>query len=84
MKTIEESIELDVPVSKAYNQWTQFESFPQFMEGVERVEQKDDTRLHWVAKIGGESRSGTRRSPNSTRSTALPGRRSTRTVQMAS
>jgi len=53
VKTIEESIELDVPVSKAYNQWTQFESFPQFMEGVERVEQKDDTRLHWVAKIGG-------------------------------
>ena len=45
MKTIEESIELDVPVSKAYNQWTQFESFPQFMEGVERVEQKDDTCL---------------------------------------
>ena len=58
MKTIEESIELDVPVSKAYNQWTQFESFPQFMEGVERVEQKVDTRLHWVAKIGGEKQEG--------------------------
>ena len=40
MKTIEESIEIEVPVSTAYNQWTQFESFPQFMEGVERVEQR--------------------------------------------
>jgi uncharacterized membrane protein len=56
MKTIEESIEIEVPVSTAYNQWTQFESFPQFMEGVERVEQKDDTRLHWVAEIGGDKR----------------------------
>jgi uncharacterized membrane protein len=56
MKTIEESIEIEVPVPTAYNQWTQFESFPQFMEGVERVEQKDDTRLHWVAEIGGEKR----------------------------
>ena len=56
VKTIEESIEIQVPVSTAYNQWTQFESFPQFMEGVERVEQKDDTRLHWVAEIGGDKR----------------------------
>lgn len=56
MKTIEESIEIDVPVSTAYNQWTQFESFPLFMDGVERVEQKDDTRLHWVAEIGGQTR----------------------------
>ena len=56
MKTIEESIEIEVPVSTAYNQWTQFESFPQFMDGVERVDQKDDTRLHWVADIGGERR----------------------------
>ncbi|MBA3375647.1 MAG: SRPBCC family protein [Gaiellaceae bacterium] len=56
MKTIEESIEIDVPVSTAYNQWTQFESFPQFMEGVERVEQKDDKHLRWVAEIGGETR----------------------------
>jgi uncharacterized membrane protein len=54
MKTIEESIEIEVPVSTAYNQWTQFESFPQFMDGVERVEQKDDTRLHWVAEVGGD------------------------------
>jgi uncharacterized membrane protein len=56
MTTIEESIELEVPVSTAYNQWTQFETFPQFMDGIERVEQKDDTHLHWVAKIGGDAR----------------------------
>jgi uncharacterized membrane protein len=56
MKTIEESIEIDVPVSTAYNQWTQFESFPQFMDGVERVEQKSDERLRWVAEVGGHRR----------------------------
>jgi len=44
-----------VPVSTTYNQWTQFEDFPLFMEGVEHVEQKDDTRLHWVAKVGGKT-----------------------------
>ena len=54
-RTISESIEVDVPVSAAYNQWTQFEDFPLFMEGVEHVEQKDDTRLHWVAKVGGKT-----------------------------
>ncbi|MDQ2969291.1 MAG: SRPBCC family protein [Actinomycetota bacterium] len=54
-RTIDESIEVNVPVSVAYNQWTQFEDFPLFMEGVEHVEQKDDTRLHWVAKIGGKT-----------------------------
>lgn len=56
MKTIEESIEIQVPLTTAYNQWTQFESFPQFMEGVERVEQRGDTRLHWVAEVAGEKR----------------------------
>ena len=56
MKTIEESIDIAVPVSTAYNQWTQFESFPQFMEGVDRVEQLGDTRLHWVADVGGQTR----------------------------
>ncbi len=54
MKTIEESIEIDVPVSVAYNQWTQFEEFPRFMEGVEKVEQIDDRRLHWVAEVAGK------------------------------
>jgi len=56
MKTIEESIEINVPVSAAYDQWTQFESFPRFMDGVERVEQKDDTHLRWVAEVGGTKR----------------------------
>ena len=56
MAMIEESIEVDVPVSTAYNQWTQFEDFPHFMEGVESVEQIDDTHLRWVAEVGGERR----------------------------
>ncbi len=56
MKTIEQSIEVDVPVNTAYNQWTQFEEFPQFMAGVETVRQIDDTHLHWKASIGGIER----------------------------
>jgi uncharacterized membrane protein len=48
-----EEIEVDVPVSTAYNQWTQFEQFPQFMEGVDEVRQLDDTLLRWAATIGG-------------------------------
>jgi uncharacterized membrane protein len=52
-RVIESSIEVDVPVSAAYDQWTQFEEFPQFMQGVEEVRQLDDSRLHWVASIGG-------------------------------
>jgi len=56
MKTIEESIEIGVPISTAYNQWTQFESFPQFMDGIKRVEQRDDTRLRWTAEVGGNKR----------------------------
>jgi uncharacterized membrane protein len=54
MATVEKSIDVDVPVSTAYDQWTQFEEFPQFMEGVVSVRQIDDKRLHWVAEIGGE------------------------------
>jgi len=53
MSTIEQSIELNVPVRAAYDQWTQFEEFPKFMEGVEEIRQIDDTHLHWVADIGG-------------------------------
>jgi uncharacterized membrane protein len=53
MQTIEKSIEVDAPIDKVYNQWTQFEDFPQFMEGVEQVQQLDDNHLHWVAKVGG-------------------------------
>jgi uncharacterized membrane protein len=52
-RTVESSIEVAVPVSTAYNQWTQFEEFPQFMEGVEEVRQLDDTRLHWVVSVAG-------------------------------
>ncbi len=50
------SIVVDQPVSTVYNQWTQFEDFPQFMEGVESVTQVDDKRLHWVAEIAGTRR----------------------------
>ena len=53
-RVIDAALEVGVPVSQAYNQWTQFEEFPQFMEGVEEVQQLDDTRLHWVATIGGK------------------------------
>ncbi len=56
MSEKEKSIEVDVPVSTAYNQWTQFEEFPQFMDGVESVTQLDDKRLHWVAEIAGTRR----------------------------
>ena len=52
-RTIAASIEVGVPVSTAYNQWTQFEDFPLFMEGVDHVQQLDDTRLHWAATIAG-------------------------------
>ena len=56
MSSIVESIDVEVPVRTAYDQWTQFEEFPQFMEGIERVDQLDDTRLHWVAKIAGKTK----------------------------
>jgi uncharacterized membrane protein len=50
--TIEKSIEVDAPVSVVYNQWTQFEEFPRFMEGVKEVKQINDKRLHWTAQVG--------------------------------
>jgi len=56
METIEKTIEIDAPVSKVYNQWTQFEDFPRFMEGVEQVTQIDDSHLHWVAEVGGKKK----------------------------
>src|SRR5919199_788295 len=56
MSEIEESIEVEVPLSTAYNQWTQFEEFPRFMEGVEEIRQTDDTHLHWRTKIAGVTR----------------------------
>lgn len=54
MSVIERSVEVQVPATAAYNQWTQFEEFPRFMKGVERVEQLDDTTLRWRARIGGK------------------------------
>jgi len=54
MPRFEDTIELNVPIRTAYDQWTQFESFPQFMEGVESVSQEDDRRLRWTAQIAGQ------------------------------
>jgi uncharacterized membrane protein len=59
MSIVEESIEVQVPVRTAYNQWTQFEEFPRFMEGVEQVQQLSDDTLKWVAEIGGKRREWT-------------------------
>jgi uncharacterized membrane protein len=56
MSTITESVDVNVPVHTAYNQWTQFESFPEFMSGVERIRQVDDTHTHWVTRMGGVTR----------------------------
>ena len=54
MAKIEKDIVVDVPVNVAYNQWTQFESFPEFMEGVKEVVQLDEKRLRWCADIKGK------------------------------
>jgi uncharacterized membrane protein len=56
MSTIEQSIDVAVPVRTAYNQWTQFEDFPRFMDGVEEVRQLDDTHLHWRTRVGGRAK----------------------------
>ena len=70
MATLQETIEVDVPVSTAYNQWTQFESFPEFMRGVESVEQIDETSLHFRTDIA-----GVRREYNAQITEQLPDRR---------
>ncbi len=54
MSSTQKSVEVEVPVRDAYNQWTQFEQFPSFMEGVESVKQIDDTHMHWKAEIAGD------------------------------
>lgn len=54
--SVRETIELEVPVSTAYNQWTQFEEFPRFMATVEEVRQLDDTHLHWRANVAGKDK----------------------------
>ncbi len=56
MASVIETIDVAVPVSTAYNQWTQFETFPEFMSGVESVQQANATDLHWVTKVGGTTR----------------------------
>src|SRR3954465_3116420 len=56
MSTIEKSIDVEVPVHTAYNQWTQFEEFPRFMEGVKRGQQVTDTQLHWGAEVAGKEK----------------------------
>ena len=56
MASVVETIDVNKPVRTVYNQWTQFEDFPHFMEGVKSVAQIDDTHLHWVAAIGGETK----------------------------
>jgi uncharacterized membrane protein len=59
MPKVEDSIEVQAPVRQAYNQWTQFEEFPKFMEGIQSVQQLDDTHVQWVAEIAGKSRQWT-------------------------
>ncbi|MER0477475.1 SRPBCC family protein [Streptomyces sp. Edi2] len=56
MSTVKETVDVEVPVHTAYNQWTQFEEFPKFMEGVEKITQLDDERNRWTVKIGGVQR----------------------------
>lgn len=59
MAKIEQSIDVNVAVATAYNQWTQFEHFPEFMQAVKRVEQVDDKTLQWTAEIAGRERTWT-------------------------
>ncbi|MFF1871381.1 SRPBCC family protein [Kitasatospora herbaricolor] len=56
MSKVQESIDVDVPIGTAYNQWTQFEDFPKFMDGVEEITQLDARHNHWKTKIAGVSR----------------------------
>jgi uncharacterized membrane protein len=56
MSKILEAIDVEVPVRTAYNQWTQFETFPTFMEGVKSVRQLDDQTIHWVAEVAGKQK----------------------------
>jgi uncharacterized membrane protein len=59
MSRVEQTIDVDVPVRTAYDQWAQFETFPRFMEGIERVTQIDDTTLEWHANVGGQDKTWT-------------------------
>jgi uncharacterized membrane protein len=59
MPKVDDSIDVGVPVQQAYNQWTQFEEFPRFMEGIQSVQQLDDGHVKWVAEVRGETREWT-------------------------
>jgi uncharacterized membrane protein len=59
MPKVDDSIEVQVPVQQAYNQWTQFEEFPKFMDGIQSVQQLDDGHVKWVAEVRGETRQWT-------------------------
>jgi uncharacterized membrane protein len=56
MASVTEAVEVEVPVRTAYNQWTQFEEFPKFMEGVKEIRQLDDTHLQWTAEVAGKTK----------------------------
>ena len=56
MAYVEESIDVNQDITTVYDQWTQFESFPRFMDGVKSVQQPDDTHLHWIADVGGRTK----------------------------
>lgn len=53
---IESSIKVNAPVRTVYNQWTQFEEFPRFMEGVKEIRQLDDSHVHWIAEVAGKEK----------------------------
>jgi uncharacterized membrane protein len=71
MPRLEDSVDVDVPVRVAYDQWTQFEEFPRFMEGVERVVQRDDKTLDWTAEIAGQRKEWTAEITDQTRDTRV-------------
>jgi uncharacterized membrane protein len=56
MVSVIKSVDVEAPLSTVYNQWTQFEEFPQFMGGVDQITQIDETHTHWVTSIGGQRR----------------------------
>lgn len=73
--TVEKTVEVGCPVSTVSNQWTQFEEFPEFMDGVEEVRQVDDSHLHWVANVGGRRKEWDAEIVEQTPTAASPGGR---------
>ena len=71
MTSVTQSVDVRVPVRTAYNQWTQFETFPHFMDGVESITQTDDPHRHWKTRSAVWCVSSTPRSPSSTRTSAI-------------